>query len=236
MRGRFVLVFAALTIGCSTDASGLGGDFVDLDAQLTDSTVGSETNQLFPDEDGSIDDTSSPALDTEVPDTFVPALDTEVPDTFVPDTFVPDTFVPDTFVPDTFVPDTATVDTAPETLVIDAPPSDGALTPSPGRVDCTGKVCASGEVCCSSSGTFNCTTTCGTIVPQGYRCDEKADCPGEVCCADVTWGGDWYGSRCINPMYCYSAQLCSSTADCSGGKVCTPTKPSGAPTTMGYCK
>jgi hypothetical protein len=237
MRGRFVLVFAALVVGCSTDSSGLGGDLVDLDAQVADSTtMTDETSQLFPGDDGGTEDTSIPATDSEPADTFVPPIDSELPDTFVPDTFVPDTFVPDTFVPDTFVPDTFVADTAPETFAIDAPASDGALSPSPGLVDCTGKTCASGEVCCASGSTFVCTTMCGTIVPAGYRCDEKADCPGQVCCADVSWGGDWYGSHCVGAGYCWTAQLCSSSADCSGGKICTPTKPTGAPTTMGYCK
>jgi hypothetical protein len=228
-----VLVLVAALVGCSTDASGLGGDFVLADATVDDTTTSgnAETSPLFPDDEG-----VAPVDSTIESDSATPP-DTEVPDTASPDTEIPDTYLPDTDMPDT--PDTSIVmeDVAPETIVIDAPPSDGALSPTPGAVTCSDKVCAAGQDCCGTSGGFECASSCSTFASK-FRCDEKTDCPsGQICCAEVTpFVGSWYGTICRSPEWCGTAQVCTSSAQCSSGKVCTPIKPSGAPTTMGYCK
>jgi len=235
-----LLVLAALIAGCSTDASGLGGDLV-LDATTDDtsSSSGDETKPLFPDED------TATGGDTAIASDSGPAADTELPDTELPDTGLPDTELPDTELPDTGLPDTgdtsvavdSSADVAPETIAIDAPGSDGALTPTPGSVTCADRVCPAGEDCCGTSGGFTCAGTC-PILSNKFRCDEKADCPsGQICCAEVTpFVGSWYGTTCTASWSCFSAQVCTSSAGCDSGKTCTAIKPSGAPTTMGYCK
>jgi hypothetical protein len=240
-----LLVLATAFVGCSTDASGLGGDLVVLDAEIDDSTIGDETRPLFPDEDatsgdsGESSDSASPdaspdsgGIDTELPDVFMPPADSGI-DTELPDT---EPLV------DSKVPDTA-VDDAPDGDVsypLDVMESDGGFTPSTGRVVCheggVDKLCASGEVCCNTSSGWKCTTTCGTLGLGGYKCDEKADCPsGQVCCADITpFIGTWNGTYCT--VRCFTAEMCMASSDCPSGKTCTPVKPTGAPYTMGYCK
>lgn len=233
MKRWTVLVAALSAAGCSTDASGLGGDFALVDAHTEDSTFGGdETRPLFDaDEDGApVDDTGTITVDsTDTADTSVP-VDTELPDTAMPvDTDVTETMT-----------DSA-VDDGDVSYPIDVMESDGGLTVAPGRVVCSEggveKLCASGEVCCNSGG-YKCASSCGTFGLGGYKCDEKADCPGgQVCCADITpFIGTWNGSYCALAGTCWTAELCMKNSDCSGSKVCTPIKPSGVPYTLGYCK
>lgn len=234
MRWTFLVAIATLA-GCSTDASGLGGDVVG-DAHMEDSTFGGdETRPLFDadDDTGSIVVDSGDSIDTLV------VVDTSVPDTATPDTELDTTPPIDTDVPETAV-DSA-VDDGDAAYPIDVMESDGGLATSPGRVVCSeggvDKLCASGEVCCNSGG-WKCAGSCGTLGLGGYKCDEKADCMGgQVCCADITpFIGTWNGSYCALAGTCWTAELCMKNADCSGGKVCSPIKPSGVPYTMGYCK
>ncbi len=240
MRGVVLLALATVVVGCSTDASGLGGDIIVADsAGGEDSTFGGdETRPLF-----DADDDTGMIVDTGTPDTTV-VVDTEIPDTAVPDTELPDTTIDvedaiDTA--DTLVADSA-VDDGDVSYPIDVATVDGGLISSPGQVVCNeggiDKLCASGDVCCKTSSGYSCAGSCGTFGLGGYKCDEKSDCPGgQVCCADITpFIGTWNGSYCALTGTCFTAELCMKNADCSGSKVCTPIKPSGVPYTLGYCK
>jgi hypothetical protein len=116
--------------------------------------------------------------------------------------------------------------------------------------------CAIGQHCCQYSAQSNLKSTCNNtnamcnaaVADGGYDwfCDEKSDCPGQVCCVsrnvldkDNLCIGQAFvtgvkGSTC--KASCDSmteGESCSSDADCSGGKKCFTYKKGGK--NLGVC-
>jgi hypothetical protein len=116
--------------------------------------------------------------------------------------------------------------------------------------------CAIGQHCCHYAASAGLKSTCNNpnqacnaaIADGGYDwyCDEKSDCPGQVCCVsrnvldkDNLCIGEAFitgvkGSTC--KASCDSnteGEACSSDADCSGGKACFTYKKGGK--NLGVC-
>lgn len=240
---RALVLSCLLLAGCSTDTYGLGAD---LEASVTDDTAaddssvsGDDTSPLFDaDEDSSIGDsgtTDTASSDAGGAEATVDAA-SEVAVDGEPEVLVD-------------VGPEIAVDAEPEVLVDAGPeitpidtgaPDTGTVTPflpDPGKVVCADgsggtKLCGAGQTCCGDGGTYTCKSTCG-LLDKKYRCDEKADCGGQVCCAVVVFGS-YEGSDCRDSWLC-GTTLCQKDADCGTGKKCEPFKPSGAPYTMGRC-
>ncbi len=138
---------------------------------------------------------------------------------------------------DTGSADTGSADTGSDTGTVTG------LFPVAGKVSCSGDgttFCASGQVCCGRYDLlalkwgYKCDTSC--IAARGFDCDETADCPGKVCCADTP-----LFSSAINGSTCRSScgsdpQLCMKDADCGGSKKCSPEKAPDLGITLGVCK
>jgi hypothetical protein len=110
--------------------------------------------------------------------------------------------------------------------------TDGALLPTPGKVDCFGTTCSTemNNTCCvePDAGTTSCTSTC----PQAtlaFRCDDKSDCaPGRFCC--VGFFGD---TSCMATCSDTGERLCHADSECERGSTCLQVPCRG--TVIGVC-
>lgn len=116
-------------------------------------------------------------------------------------------------------------------MLFAAIPDAGPFCPPP-----PGNHCARGVHCCNNApaNTRTCAPTCaagnGVI---DVVCFNTAECPmGQSCCGDglVKTGVCSYAvvtdlTRTFCQTSCTGYQACGSTADCAGGKVCTPAFP-----------
>jgi Concanavalin A-like lectin/glucanases superfamily len=115
-------------------------------------------------------------------------------------------------------------------------PQRCAAPTAPPPIMCAGAVCAPGELCCGATNEqckkeVDCTST------NKIACTKSADCGnglGACCTTSFTMGGrpklecttlsaTLTSSMCVpGPTGCPdSVRLCASTADCSGGEICT---------------
>lgn len=205
--------------GAGTD-SGTGTDSGGADSPATDSAAGDSAA-------GDSGATDSGATDSGATDSG--ATDSGATDSGATDSGATDSGATDSGATDSGVTDTGT-DTG----------STG-LYPVAGKVSCSGDgttFCAAGQVCCgrydvlSLKWGYKCDSSC--IAARGFDCDETADCPGKVCCADyVPFTSTINGSTCRSS--CDGAQLCMSDAEC-GAKKCTPFKAPDLGITLGSCK
>lgn len=195
-----------------------------------DSSVGDSTTT----DSGSTDSgaTDSGATDSGATDSG--ATDSGTTDSGTTDSGATDSGATDSGATDSGATDSGATDTGSDT-------GSTGLYPVSGKVSCSGDgttFCATGQVCCgrydvlSLKWGYKCDTSC--IAARGFDCDETADCPGKICCADyVPFTSTINGSTCRSS--CDGAQLCMSDADC-GAKKCTPFKAPDLGITLGSCK
>jgi len=225
VRASIVFVVASLSLGCNA-LTGID-DFMPSPPGENDALVSEDTGQKT---DGGGADSDSTAIDSTVVDSS--DLDSTLDDTRVEDTTVVDTGAPsDTTVVDTGTPtDTSITDTGTAT---DTTVDDSGLVSNKGFVRCGSTMCslASGGKCCNELGSLVCRTgteSCKTG-SDTLLCDEKLDCPSSnVCCADSALTGSFCTGACSGK------QLCMTTPECAGAKICTATLVAGM--TLGVCK
>jgi len=94
----------------------------------------------------------------------------------------------------------------------------GGGSGNPG-VDCDGNTCQQNEVCCFMGQNVSC------MDPQQcygmeIHCDEPADCPGQVCCAQM----GQQQVHCVNNCQGQMSTVCYDDNDCQGGQAnhCCP--------------
>ncbi len=122
--------------------------------------------------------------------------------------------------------------------------------PDGGAITCQNEACCiSGKVgsafppsTCAMAGQCNFQADAGNTE---IDCEQSADCPsGQVCCGggpapQQVQGCGYYQEKGMQYAKCAAScqaaewQICSSNADCTGGKTCTPTKIKGAG--IGFC-
>ena len=239
------LLFLSLA-GCSGSTAGTGeepvdtGSLLDDTGSLVEDTGGADTGSV---DTGSVDTGST---DSTVGDSGGDASDSTVTDapTEVGDTGSSETgsdgateSSTDTGSADTGSADTGSADTGSDTGTVTG------LFPVAGKVSCSGDgttFCASGQVCCGRYDVFSlkwgykCDTSC--IAARGFDCDETADCPGKICCADtIPFTSTINGSTCRSSCG-GDPQLCMKDADCGGAKKCSPEKAPDLGITIGVCK
>jgi len=244
------LLFLSLA-ACSGSTAGTGeepvdtGSLLDDTGSLTEDTGSADTGSA---DTGSTDSTvvDSTALDSgaDASDSTVTDAPTEVGETGSTETgsdgateSSTDTGSADTGSADTGSADTGSADTGSDTGTVTG------LFPVAGKVSCSGDgttFCASGQVCCGRFDVlafkwgYKCDTSC--IAARGFDCDETADCPGKVCCADTPpFSSSIQGSTCRTSCG-GDPQLCMKDADCGGAKKCSPEKAPDLGITIGVCK
>jgi hypothetical protein len=172
-------------------------------------------------------------------------------DTGTGDSGTKDQTSPDTGNKDTGTPDQNNGDTAPpqdagadcKTVPTGAPftTDSGPFCPFQGDGSTFG-ACADGQHCClPSTGNSTCAATCQFTNPDAsnsdFQCNETNDCTtGQVCCENAgaqiqqdlgctqyDFVSKQHGTTCVQTSCpAGQAQICGSTADCSGGKTCFP--------------
>lgn len=154
-----------------------------------------------------------------------------------------------------FVPaDASTIDSEPA-AVSDAAEAVETGTPilasNPGQVYCDvggvkNVLCPAGQTCCGKQppfGSFSWSCSSGSCdapalgLSRTYRCNEKADCGGFVCCVDRGLFGAMNGTKCHGDTSpCGDETACMSDADCPSGLKCAEATVEDGDFAIGMCK
>lgn len=184
---------------------------------------------------------------TSSTDTSVPADDTAA----LVDSTGPSTDATDTA-------DASAVDSEPaEVSLADAADAGGSdagspiLSSNPGQVYCDvggvkNVLCPAGQTCCGKQPAFEsfswaCASgSCDAPAfgaSRTYRCNEKADCGGFVCCVDRGFFGAMNGTKChTDTSPCGDETACMTDADCPSGLKCKEATVQDGDFAIGMCK
>lgn len=241
MRGVVMLLVCGLG-GCTTTYPGLGDD---LDAELEDTSSSEDafTNDdvIFPTEDTATKTDSGLAkADASVDASMVDSKTVDGVDSSATDSGV----ASDSGLVDGEPVDSGPVDSGP----VDAGPP--ILSSNPGQVYCDvsgskNVLCPAGQICCGKQplfGSFSWSCSTGACdAPfagdsRTYKCNEKADCGGFLCCVDRNFWGTMVGTKCHSDTSpCGDETACMSDADCPSGK-CKEATITDGDFSIGMCK
>lgn len=125
------------------------------------------------------------------------------------------------------------------------------LSSNPGQVYCDvggvkNVLCPAGQTCCGKQpafGSFSWACASGSCdapafgASRTYRCNEKADCGGFVCCVDRGLFGAMNGTKChTDTSPCGDETACMSDADCPSGLKCKEATVEDGDFAIGMCK